>query len=94
MKDGLRFVDCDMHIMEPVDLLDKYLDKKFRDRVILPVDAQGKLKRGMIVIDPANVAGSRTATTPQEVATKSEDGNIPTVVGVAHGGGRVSQLRH
>ena len=51
MKDGLRFVDCDMHIMEPVDLLDKYLDKKFRDRVILPVDAQGKLKRGMIVID-------------------------------------------
>ena len=28
MKDGLRFVDCDMHIMEPVDLLDKYLDKK------------------------------------------------------------------
>ena len=51
MKDGLRFVDCDMHIMEPVDLLDKYLDKKFRDRVILPEDAQGKLKRGMIVID-------------------------------------------
>ena len=37
--------------MEPVDLLDKYLDKKFRDRVILPEDAQGKLKRGMIVID-------------------------------------------
>ena len=31
MKDGLRFVDCDMHIMEPVDLFDKYLDKKFRD---------------------------------------------------------------
>ena len=27
MKDGLRFVYCDMHIMEPVDLHDKYLDK-------------------------------------------------------------------
>ena len=38
MKDGLRFVDCDMHIMEPIDLFDKYLDKKFRDRVVLPVD--------------------------------------------------------
>ena len=51
MKDGLRFVDCDMHIMEPVDLFDKYLDKKFRDRVVLPVDSKGQFKRGMIVID-------------------------------------------
>ena len=51
MKDGLRFVDCDMHIMEPVDLFDKYPDKKFRDRVVLPVDSKGQFKRGMIVID-------------------------------------------
>ena len=41
MKDGLCFVDCDMYIMEPVDLFDKYLDKKFRDRVVLPVDSRG-----------------------------------------------------
>src|SRR5262245_59410732 len=34
MKDGLRFVDCDMHIMEPVDLFDRYLDRRFKDRVI------------------------------------------------------------
>jgi predicted TIM-barrel fold metal-dependent hydrolase len=40
-----------MHIMEPVDLFDRYLDKKFRDRVTLPVDAKGQYKRGMIVID-------------------------------------------
>lgn len=51
MKDGLRFVDCDMHIMEPNDLLDKYLDPKFKDRVILPVGADGHPRRGMIVID-------------------------------------------
>ena len=51
MEDGLRFVDCDMHIMEPVDLFDKYLDKKFRARVVLPVDSKGQYKRGMIVID-------------------------------------------
>ena len=51
MQDEMRFVDCDMHIMEPVDLFDKYLDKKFRDRVVLPVDAAGNYKRGMIVID-------------------------------------------
>lgn len=51
MKDGLRFVDCDMHIMEPVDLFDRYLDKKFHDRVSLPVGADGKPKRGIIIID-------------------------------------------
>jgi len=27
MKDGLRFVDCDMHIMEPPDLFERYLDR-------------------------------------------------------------------
>ena len=44
MKDGMRFVDCDMHIMEPVDLFDRYLDREFRDRVTLPVGADGKPK--------------------------------------------------
>ncbi|MDH3701904.1 MAG: amidohydrolase [Alphaproteobacteria bacterium] len=51
MKDGLRFVDCDMHIQEPVDLFDRYLDPKFRDRVSLPVGADGKPKRGIVIID-------------------------------------------
>lgn len=46
MKDGLRFVDCDMHIMEPPDLFEKYLDPKFKDRVILPVGADGRPRRG------------------------------------------------
>ena len=50
MKDGLRFVDCDMHIMEPPDLFTRYLDPKFRDRVILPIGANGRVKRGTIVI--------------------------------------------
>ena len=33
MKEGYRFVDCDMHIMEPVDLFEKYLDPALRHRV-------------------------------------------------------------
>ena len=33
MKEGYRFVDCDMHIMEPPDLFDKYLDPEFKHRV-------------------------------------------------------------
>jgi uncharacterized protein len=51
MKDGLRFVDCDMHIMEPPDLFDRYLDKRFRERVRLPVGANGRPVRGTIYID-------------------------------------------
>ena len=33
MKEGHRFVDCDMHIMEPIDLFDHYLDPAFKDRM-------------------------------------------------------------
>ena len=33
MKEGHRFVDCDMHIMEPIDLFDNYLDPAFKDRI-------------------------------------------------------------
>jgi predicted TIM-barrel fold metal-dependent hydrolase len=51
MKDGLRFVDCDMHIMEPPDLYVRYLDPAFRDRVILPIGKDGRPARGTIVID-------------------------------------------
>ncbi len=29
MKEGLRFVDCDMHVMEPPDLFETYLDPTF-----------------------------------------------------------------
>ncbi len=51
MKDGLRFVDCDMHIMEPPDLFANYLGPQFKDRVIIPVGADGKPCRGPLVID-------------------------------------------
>ena len=40
MKDGYRFVDCDMHIMEPMDLFDKYLDPEFKPRVTSSVRRQ------------------------------------------------------
>src|SRR2546427_3877749 len=51
MKDGLRFVDCDMHIMEPPDLFERYLDLAFKHRVILPIGADGRPVRGTIVVD-------------------------------------------
>src|SRR5438034_5028391 len=54
MKDGLRFVDSDMHIMEPPDLFDRYLDPAFKHRVSVPVGADGRPIRGaagLAVID-------------------------------------------
>lgn len=41
MKEGLRFVDCDMHIMEPADLFPTYLDPAFTDRVTFRVNTDG-----------------------------------------------------
>ena len=51
MKDGMQFVDCDMHVMEPGDLFDRYLDPAFRDRIIVPVDSKGRSRRGPVIID-------------------------------------------
>ena len=51
MKDGLRFVDCDMHVMEPATLLDEYLDSKFKHRVSWPVGPDGRPRGGEVLID-------------------------------------------
>ncbi len=51
MKDGLRFVDSDMHIQEPGDLLEKYLDPDFKHRVTWAVDGKGKISRRTWTID-------------------------------------------
>src|SRR5260370_6503490 len=54
MTAGLRFGDSGRHIMEPPDLFDRYLDPKFKDRVSVPVGADGRPNRGpsgLIIID-------------------------------------------
>ena len=47
MKQGYRFVDCDMHIMEPLDLFDKYLDPAFKHRVTSSVQKSASGSTGM-----------------------------------------------
>ena len=49
MKDDLRFVDSDMHVMEPPDLFERYLDPAFRDRVILPRPAPPSVRLVILV---------------------------------------------
>ena len=57
MKEGLRFVDSDMHVMEPPDLFQRYLDPRFHDRVVLAIGPDGKPKRGPIIIDGLPATG-------------------------------------
>jgi len=59
MKDDLRFVDSDMHIMEPPDLFERYLDPRFRHRVRLPIGADGRARRGTLVVDGLPTLGRR-----------------------------------
>jgi predicted TIM-barrel fold metal-dependent hydrolase len=57
LKDNLRFVDSDMHVMEPADLFQRYLDPRFHDRVVLAVGSDGKPRRGPIIIDGLPATG-------------------------------------
>jgi predicted TIM-barrel fold metal-dependent hydrolase len=75
MKDGMRFVDCDMHVMEPPDLFDRYLDPKFRDRIRLPVGADGKPTRGILVIDNQ----SRSMDETMEQYRKRSTGSVSNI---------------
>jgi uncharacterized protein len=44
MRDGLKIIDSDRHVMEPVDLWERYLDRPFRHYVgwlVQPTDTIG-----------------------------------------------------
>ena len=92
MKDGLRFVDSDMHIMEPPDLFDKYLDPKFKDRVTTSVGPDGKPSRGSVVID-----GLARSIDPelQQYRKRIRSPNAPPapVVALSSGAGVISGSR-
>ena len=63
MKEGYRFVDCDMHIMEPTDLFDKYLDPEFKPRVTSSVRRTNGGPTGMRGRPLWYFDGTPTATT-------------------------------
>ena len=91
MKDGLRFVDCDMHVMEPADLLRRYLDPRFHERVRLPVGADGKIKRGTVFVD--GIATSRDADL-QQYRKRGRSGSLPKFTTQALSGSRLQSSDH
>jgi hypothetical protein len=65
MKEGYRFVDCNMHIIEPIDLFDKYLDPDFKPRVT----------SSMRAIDGGATGGRRRPLWYFDGTPTSNDGN-------------------
>jgi hypothetical protein len=51
MKNGFKVIDSDMHIMEPLDLWDKYMDARFKDRGPRPVRVPTRGDLSLLMID-------------------------------------------
>ena len=81
-----------MHIMEPPDLFDKYLDPKFKDRVTTSVGPDCKPSRGSVVID-----GLARSIDPelQQYRKRIRSPNAPPapVVALSSGAGVISGSR-
>src|SRR4249920_2482680 len=97
MKDHLRFVDSDMHVMEPPDLFERYLDPKFKDRVSVRVGADGRPNRGPAGLIPAQrtqlLSGSRLQSTNRlEFAVERDYNAEAQVMGMAMEGVDIAVL--
>jgi predicted TIM-barrel fold metal-dependent hydrolase len=51
MKHGLKIIDSDMHIMEPTDLWEKYIDSRFKDHAPRPVRVPSRGDLNLLIID-------------------------------------------
>ena len=69
-KNGFKVIDSDMHIMEPPELWEKYIDKKFRDRA--PRGVTSHNVRDLRLVHPDGVEWSRK-TTPANDTSKGKN---------------------
>ena len=85
-----------MHIMEPPDLFERYLDPKFKHRVTAPIGADGRPKRGLgarssSTACPAPV--TPTAAVPQAAEGRRHPEH-PAALGLPAGRHRPPRFRH
>ena len=69
-KNGFKVIDSDMHVMEPPELWEKYIDKKFRDRA--PRGMTSHNVRDLRLVHPDGKEWSR-ATTPANDPAKGKN---------------------
>jgi len=51
MKNGFKIIDSDMHIMEPMDLWEKYMDSRFKDHAPRPVRVASRGDLNLLILD-------------------------------------------
>ena len=69
-KNGFKIIDSDMHIMEPPDLWEKYIDKKFRDRA--PRGVTSKNVRDLRLVHPDGTEWAHKST-PQNDTSRGQN---------------------
>jgi uncharacterized protein len=67
MGRAYNVIDADGHILEPLDLWDKYIDRKFRDRAPKVVKAENGKER--LVIEERAARPSRLAAGGSRIRT-------------------------
>ena len=65
-KNGFKIIDSDMHVMEPPELWEKYIDKKFRHRA--PRGMTSHNVRDLRLVHPDGVEWSRKTTPANDPA--------------------------
>ena len=51
MKNGFKIIDSDMHIMEPIDLWENYMEPRFKDHAPRPVRVPSRGDLNLLLID-------------------------------------------
>jgi len=51
MKNGFKIIDSDMHIMEPMDLWEKYMESRFKDHAPRPVGVPSRGDLSLLILD-------------------------------------------
>lgn len=52
MKNGFKIIDSDMHIMEPLDLREKHIDPRFKERAPRPVRVPTRGDLSLLMAEP------------------------------------------
>ena len=67
-KSGFKILDSDMHIMEPPDLWERYIDSKYRDRA--PRGVTSHNVRDLRLVHPDGKEWARQTTPANDTARK------------------------
>src|SRR5262249_38044978 len=51
MKNGFKIIDSEMHIMEPLDLWERYIDSRFKERAPRPVRVPTRGDLNLLMVD-------------------------------------------